>query len=609
MLKVTKLSTPAGSSAANIATYYKEEERDLNIQSVQMMSKDQSGAIDKTLEGKTIIQDYGDYVLAENKEDRSLSQWGGELAKLARIDGKEVDKETLTQAMDGHFLGQSVLRRSDGVRRAGFDFTFSAPKSVSVMALLYGDSRLISAHQDAVKSAMDEVAKMIPEMRIQNPDTKELERVATEKILYAMETHKTSRELDPQLHTHAILANMGMDEQGKLRAITIDSFYENKLNKYFGSVYQAALNKSVRALGYDTHGIGNGMFEILGISKEFLQSFSTRRGQIEQSIKAFGATDANTVDKIAMYSRSVKQNHNAQVLDDLWKDRRHAFDGMGFLSAVLSKSKNNESVKSTKDEGADKTGNSANNSKSEYGFTPDKSAKAGANGIQSLTTPTTGDAAHDAIELTVGHLSRYQTQMDYNEMLSKALEDFAIDQSLNIADLKQAIESKIKNDEIVSLDTGTTTLTTKAQIDAEKRIHGQINTQVKNMRSVVNQKALNELSLNKENAQTISKVFESTKQANMLTLTGSAKDAISALIHVAENSGKRVTVLTPNNYHLQEVSYTTKRQAFSVFQWVRNQFRGDFVQTLGGFLYQQSQTNSLDNDKIIVVGLVLRIVR
>ena len=338
MLKARKLSTSNMSQSMNIANYYKDEEKHLDVKDVELMTKEEAQRLG--IDQSSIKNDYGDYVVAENRRDRSLSEWGGALAEKAGLLGKEVTSEQLAQVLEGHLMGQTVQRgaakggQANSVRCAGHDIVFSAPKSVSAMALLFGDYRLMKEHQSAVKDAMAEFARLVPVMRVRDKATGELMRVKTDQIIYAMETHKVSRDLDPQLHTHALAINMAMDDEGKLRAINIDDFYDQKLNIYLGKLYQASLNKRVRQCGYKTHATGNGQFNISDIPQDFLDSFSTRRQAIIEKAFALGVTDANTIDKIAQYTRKSKAYFEKSYLHSLWQDRKAAFDGVALYKAA-----------------------------------------------------------------------------------------------------------------------------------------------------------------------------------------------------------------------------------------------------------------------------------
>ena len=664
MLKLPKKAisinnNSAQGTAIKVAKYYKEEEKHLQLDELDN-SKDVDG-------------DYADYIKGDNlaeksqsseKEKLQLSEWGGTLAQKAGIEGKEVTTEALAEAFEGKFLDQEIARRTDGTRRAGYDLVFSAPKSTSIMALLFKDERIIQAHLDSVKATMKEFAKTVPYMRITNPETKEVERVPSDQILYALETHKTSRHLDPQLHTHALLINMIMTDEGMLRALNIDTLYEGKLNLYFGKMYQANFNKLVRGLGYDTHAVGNGQFEISGIPKEFLESFSQRRAEIIKLVQQMGAKDVNTIDDITKFSRDPKRNVASTYLHKLWEDRKAEFDGEALKQAAMNKSAQAESmmqagngensknensaispsntqhkdqtlqpqhdqilkeVKELKDndsrsqdsvsKGEIEQGNknnpvqnTGNQSDSTTARKTQELESADRNGGQGKLQPITADMI---ISLTIAHISRFQTKMDYNLVLSKALEDFAIEQGVDITDLQQALEGKIDKNEVVGLDKHSTTLTTAKQQQDELGIHDRLKNQVKNMKTVVNSEQLNALGLTKDNRQAIGSIFESSKQANMVNIQGNHKTLINSLVETAKHTDKRIKILSPNHYHLNDLARSTianetdddtkANKSFSLFEWLKDKLtdqKQDYkpLDTLGGFIYKQEKIIDAENN-------------
>ena len=603
MLKLPKKAisiSNSGSKASSdkAAKYYKEEEKHLDFDGDEKSTGDD--------------KNYSDYIKGDNLVEKAmgdkskiqLSEWGGALAEKANIDGKEVTKEELSKAFEGKFLGQEIQRRTDGTRRAGHDLVFSAPKSASVMAVLFKDERLIKAHIDAVKTTMKEFAKTVPFMRITNPITKEVERVQSDQILYALETHKTSRKLDPQMHTHALLINMILNGDGNLRALNIDTLYEKKLNLFYGKMYQASFNKSVRSLGYETHSVGNGQFEISGIPKSFLDSFSQRRGDIVKLVKEMGATNVNTIDDISTYSRDPKSNVASTYLNKLWQDRKSAFNGEELLKAALNRSvvndkeaikPNDKDVIKPNDKDVIKPREDYITLGKEYNIKADK-----------------------VIDLTISHISRFQTKMDYNLILSKAIEDFAIEQGVDIVDLKSSLEQKIANNEVIGLDKHSTVLTTQKQQKDELSIHSRLKNQVKNMKTVVNSSAIEKQILTKDNAIAVQKIFESTKQANLVNVEGNHKSLINALIDFSNDSNKTLKIISPNHYHVKDIKEATVANLSSkdkdtdkssrIINWIKKVINTKEdsrrnIDTLGGFLYKQENSankNIASNDIIVI---------
>ena len=169
-----------------------------------------------------------------------------------------------------------------------YDFTFSAPKSVSVVAALGEDDRLVQAHQHAVEAALQELeASAAARVRMDGAN----ENRVTGNLVLAVYHHDTSRELDPQLHTHAVAGNLTYDgTEGRWKALQASDIYAQRA--YLTEVYRNTLAHQVRALGYDiddrhdARGRDLG-FEIRGVSQDLLRTYSQRSQQRDQAIEAF----------------------------------------------------------------------------------------------------------------------------------------------------------------------------------------------------------------------------------------------------------------------------------------------------------------------------------
>ena len=126
--------------------------------------------------------------------------------------------------------------------RSLYDLTFSAPKSVSVQAMVGGDERLVAAHDKAVREALAESEDYAgSRVRLNGAN----ENRTTGNWVVAAYRHDTSRELDPQLHTHAVTANLTYDgAEGRWKALQASGLYERRA--YLTEVYRNALANEVR---------------------------------------------------------------------------------------------------------------------------------------------------------------------------------------------------------------------------------------------------------------------------------------------------------------------------------------------------------------------------
>lgn len=227
--------------------------------------------------------DKDNYYVIGSLEER----WQGKGAEALGLDGKAVDKAVFTELLKGKLPdGSDLTRMQDGANkhRPGYDLTFSAPKSVSVMAMLGGDRRLIDAHNQAVTEAVRQV-ETLAATRVMTDGKSET--VLTGNLIVAKFNHDTNRNQEPQLHTHAVVINatqngdkwqsLGTDTVGKTGFI--ENVYANQIA--FGKLYREALKPLVEKLGYETEVVGkHGMWEMKGVPVE---PFSTRTQEVREA--------------------------------------------------------------------------------------------------------------------------------------------------------------------------------------------------------------------------------------------------------------------------------------------------------------------------------------
>ena len=245
-----------------------------------------------------------------------------------------VDPVTFENILNGK-LPDGTQVGEPGKRALGMDLTFSAPKSVSLLALVGGDKRLTEANLKAVQSAMRFAEKHFAEGRVK--DGGAAVPVKTGNLVYALFAHDTSRALDPQAHVHAVIANMTRMPGGNWRSLHNGQLWKN--NTVLGSIYNAALRENVEKLGYQVELAGkHGSFEIVGIAKDVRDTFSQRREQILERAAEMGVTSHHGMDMVSKDTRDPKINtpeHAALVAD--WKTKA---DSIGFNpQAVIDASK------------------------------------------------------------------------------------------------------------------------------------------------------------------------------------------------------------------------------------------------------------------------------
>ena len=255
----------------------------------------------------------------ENGEKEPIpSEWVGKGAALMGLEGP-VDIKVFQHALEGRLPTGDTLGRSDGKggleHKPGWDFTFSAPKSVSVMALIGGDERLMAAHKEAVKTALGYVEDKLVGAR--NTADGVAQFVRTENLAAATFTHTTSRALDPQLHTHSVILNATLRNDGLWRSIESRKMYDP--NVAAGQVYRSELAMKAHELGYTVEPAKNGTFELKEVSQELRDLYSKRRKDIEAAAKERGLEGAKAMDRASLMTREAKQSATEDVLQERWR--------------------------------------------------------------------------------------------------------------------------------------------------------------------------------------------------------------------------------------------------------------------------------------------------
>ena len=191
--------------------------------------------------------------------------------------------------------------------RAGWDATFSAPKSVSITALVGGDERIREAHRDSVTVALEQLERYT-QARIGSNHLPE----TTAKFIAAKFEHDTARPVDgyvaPQLHTHAVVFNMTERENGLSRSVQPQSLFASQ--QFATAVYQSELTYRIRQLGYEITVGRSGAPEIKGYTQEYLDASSPRSQQIREYLERTGRSGKEAAEIAAHSTRDRKQIHS-----------------------------------------------------------------------------------------------------------------------------------------------------------------------------------------------------------------------------------------------------------------------------------------------------------
>lgn len=266
------------------------------------------------------------------EEHRVAGQWFGQGAAALRLSG-EVASEDFRAILRGQRpdTAEVLVHNANGrtERRAGWDATFNAPKSVSIQALAGEDFALTDAHRRAVSRALMEL-----EHYALSRQKGGSEWMLTRNIVAARFDHIAARPAkgahakstddgygpDPHLHTHVVIANMTRRPDGAWRGLDPVEIYRSQ--SFASAVYRSELAREVRALSYGIRVTGaDGRWELEGYSREQVMAFSRRRQDIEQGLAQNGLSGAAAAQNIAHQSRLSKQQYDERELREEWRMR------------------------------------------------------------------------------------------------------------------------------------------------------------------------------------------------------------------------------------------------------------------------------------------------
>ncbi len=310
------------------------------------------GAVASASQGVSYYERDG-YYAKDDPGHREASVWAGAGAADLGLTG-EVDPETFRKILlgevpdgSGRRLGRNG-KEGQFVHRPGRDLTLSAPKSVSLAALVGGDARIVEAHDHAVKRTLEWVERHVAETRVSDPATGVMTRAGGQKLVAATFRHDTSRNLDPQLHTHAVIANMLRGGDGKWRTMANEKLYRSKM--LIGALYRSELAGRLQDLGYGIEkSHADGRFEIAGVSREVIEAFSTRRAAIVEAMeeRGLGKPEKNPrlAERAALMTRAHKRDVDHAALREHWREQAESlgFDAKGLASEAIERSAGTDS--------------------------------------------------------------------------------------------------------------------------------------------------------------------------------------------------------------------------------------------------------------------------
>ncbi|WP_298624825.1 MobF family relaxase [uncultured Legionella sp.] len=279
--------------------------------------------------------------------DAQALRWLGKGAEYLGLSGV-VEKEQMLQLLEGKLPNGQVLQNKKGEHRPGFDMTYSAPKSVSILIGLQADPKLEQFHDLAVERSISRIEKEFAQARVVIDG--KVHYVDTGKLVTAAFRQPSSRANDPATHTHGVTMNITItDEDGKARSLASDIHGNQgvveQLQQYVtygGLVYRTELANLLKENNYRLEDVGKGMFEIAGFSKEVLREFSTRRVDIEEVMQENGWEGSRLASKATLLTRPSKEEHDINILRADWNARAGK---LGFDAHQFVKNHKEETVK------------------------------------------------------------------------------------------------------------------------------------------------------------------------------------------------------------------------------------------------------------------------
>jgi conjugative relaxase-like TrwC/TraI family protein len=269
--------------------------------------------------------------------DRIQGEWHGRLAARWGLSG-DVDEAQFGRLAEGQHPttgvqlvqhqtprtysnaeGESVTTLE---HRAGWDATFSAPKSVSLTALVGDDDRVREAHRESVTVALDDLERYV-QARIGRNHPAE----TTGQWVAARFEHDSARPVDgyaaPQLHTHVVVFNVTETGEGDTRALQPRELYRTQ--RYATAVYRSELATRLQTLGYEIERGPFGQLEIAGYTQAYLDASSPRHQQIQEHLAQQGHGGSEAAEIAAHHTREAKLESSHDEMQRRHQEIAHAF--------------------------------------------------------------------------------------------------------------------------------------------------------------------------------------------------------------------------------------------------------------------------------------------
>ncbi|HAU0661264.1 TPA: conjugative transfer relaxase/helicase TraI [Legionella pneumophila] len=493
------------------------------------------------------------------------TEWVGLSAVRQNLSG-EVNVFSLEAVVGGTLPSGDVigLKSLSGEikHRGGYDLTFSAPKSVSYLALVCGHKEFVDLHLNAVKTVLKLIEREAAEARKSGKEGMEYEK--TGNLCFATILHDTSREQDPQLHVHALLMNFTERLDGKWRALasdisrnhgTMEWIMDNQI--FLGLVYRSEIALGLKNMGLEIEQTGDahGLFEIKHFDKELLTQLSKRRAQVEEQIKGMHSDSLKAYDRATLDSRKAKEVIDPEVLRERWNKESEAL-GVNPSTYLATLKEQTHAAHAIKD----------NQSKSqEFGM-----------------------GVFDAI----AHLEEKKLKFTYQELLQTSLHFSLGEQSFDA--LIQQIDTALGTQQLIALDTEDTCFTTHKLINKEQALIKKISNFTPQKNAMVRDtNKVKELTDNESIQKGVTQaLFHKEGVVRIKQESAISRELLSTLIDYAQTS-KKIRVLSPSALSALSINQDMTKSAPSLWQWILSIGKQDLCETVAGFNYRHESDHRL----------------
>lgn len=489
------------------------------------------------------------------------TQWQGLSADKQNLVG-DIHANELEAILGGMLPSGDVIgfksQSGEIKHRGGYDLTFSAPKSVSYLALVCGHKEFIDLHVNAVKTVLTLIEKEAAEARKSGKDGMEYEK--TGNLCFATILHDTSREQDPHLHVHGLMMNFTERLDGKWRALasdisrnhgTMEWIMNNQI--FLGLVYRSEIALGLKNMGLEIEHTGDahGLFEIKHFDKELMRSLSKRRNQIEDRADGMHSKSLKAYDRATLDTRKPKEATTPEVLRERWKNESAAL-GVESSTYLADLKERTLATKTTEE----------------------------------LTRPTA--EVPMGVKEAIAHLEEKKLHFSYQDILQTSLH-FSLGHS-EITSLIKQIDAEISTHNLIALDADDTQFTTPGLLAKERCLIDKISSFTAQKHPLGEDKAkIAALTDNQSIQRAIVQAMSSKEGVvRIKQQSGVSREALKALIDYAE-SDKKIRVLNPSSLSVLSINKDSHKSPTSAWQWLMSIGKSELCETVAGFNYRHEQ--------------------